>query len=230
MDVFHEVDFPAIERLNGMNTERSKADKATKSTNSALLKEPLKLYGVLKDFKSFDVAPVIGTEFPDAKLTNWMKAPNSDELLRDLAITSKLHTDSILKRGSDTCLLGLVSQRGVVFFRHQTDFTDDLQKELAQRLGELTGKPSSSSLHIHPLVNFNMDRDKNVNVITTDQAARPVEDLFMNQAERPLGARGGWHTDIGYEACPADYTILKLVALPKTGGGMDFKCLAIIHN
>jgi hypothetical protein len=189
MGVVHEVGFPAVERLNGMDTERSKADKAAKSINSVLLKEPVKLYGVLKDFKSFDIAPVIGTEFPDAKLTDWMKATNSDELLRDLAITGKLYTDSILKRGSDSCLLGLVSQRGVVFFRHQTDFTDDLQKELVQRLGELTGKPGSSSLHIHPLVNFNMDRDKNVNVITTDQTTRPVEDLFINQAERPLGAR-----------------------------------------
>jgi Taurine catabolism dioxygenase TauD, TfdA family len=230
MDVFHGVDTPAIEQLNGIHTERSNAGNATKSINNAVLKEPLKLYGVLKGFKSIDVAPVIGTEFPDAKLTDWMKATNSDELLRDLAITSKPYDDSMLKRSPDNCLLGLVSQRGVVFFRRQTDFTDDLQKELAQRLGGLTGKPSSSSLHIHPLVNFNMDRDKNVNVITTDQAARPVEDLFMNQTERPLGARGGWHTDIGYEPCPADYTILKLVTLPKTGGGMDFKCLVIIYN
>lgn len=230
MGIFHEAGFPGMERLNGMDTETSKADKATKSVNNSLLREPLKLHGVLKDFKSFDVAPVIGTDFPDAKLTDWMKGPNSDELLRDLAITSRLYTDTILKCGSETCLLGLVSQRGVVFFHRQTDLTDDLQKELAQRLGELTGKPSSSSLHIHPLANFNMDRDKNVNVITTDQAARPVEDLFLNQAERPLGARGGWHTDIGYEPCPADYTILKLVALPKTGGGMDFNCPATVYN
>jgi len=38
-----------------------------------------------------------------------------------------------------------VSQRGVVFFRAQDDLTNELQKELAQRLGELSGKPSTSS-------------------------------------------------------------------------------------
>lgn len=83
----------------------------------------------------------------------------------------------------------------------------------------LTGKPESSSLHIHPLANFNNDKDKELNIITTDKAATPAEDLFKNQAERPLGARGSWHTDIGYEPYPSDYTILKLTKKPETGGG-----------
>ena len=46
-----------------------------------------------------------------------------------------------------------VSQRGVVFFRKQDDVTNDLQKELVQRLGELSGKPATSKLHIHPVSN-----------------------------------------------------------------------------
>lgn len=37
----------------------------------------------------------------------------------------------------------LVSQRGVVFFRNQ-ELNSDQQKQLAQKLGELTGKPSTS--------------------------------------------------------------------------------------
>lgn len=49
--------------------------------------KPLELKGVLDQFKSFNVTPVIGKEFPDANLTEWLRAPNSDELLRDLAIT-----------------------------------------------------------------------------------------------------------------------------------------------
>ena len=53
-----------------------------------LLREPLKLKGLLDKYKSFEVTPVIGREFPDANLVEWMKAPNSDELLRDLAILS----------------------------------------------------------------------------------------------------------------------------------------------
>jgi hypothetical protein len=51
-------------------------------------KEPLKLSGALKDIKSFDVTPIIGHEFQDVNLKEWLRAPNSDELLRDLAITS----------------------------------------------------------------------------------------------------------------------------------------------
>lgn len=52
-------------------------------------KEPLQLTGALDKYESFDVTPVIGREFPDANLKEWLEAPNSDELLRDLAITSE---------------------------------------------------------------------------------------------------------------------------------------------
>lgn len=51
-------------------------------------REPLKLRGSLDSFDSFDVTTVIGREFPTANLKEWLSAPNSDELLRDLAITS----------------------------------------------------------------------------------------------------------------------------------------------
>jgi hypothetical protein len=51
-------------------------------------KEPLELKGVLDQYESFDVTPVIGREFKDVNLKEWLDAPNSDELLRDLAITS----------------------------------------------------------------------------------------------------------------------------------------------
>jgi hypothetical protein len=52
-------------------------------------KEPLVLKGVLDQFKSFDVTPVIGKEFPEVNLKSLLRAENSDELIRDLAITSK---------------------------------------------------------------------------------------------------------------------------------------------
>ncbi|KAL8786747.1 MAG: hypothetical protein Q9195_008081 [Heterodermia aff. obscurata] len=177
-------DVPPV--LNGQN------GAATKKT---LINEPLKLKGHLDKHKSFKVTPIVGTEFPDANVAEWLKAPNSDELIRDLAIT--------------------ISQRGVVFFRAQTDLTDELQKELAHRLGLLTGKPKSSTLHIHPLTNFNAEKDPNINIITTDKAANPAEDLWKN---RPADIRNAWHTDAGYEPNPPDYSILKLVKLPETGG------------
>lgn len=52
-------------------------------------REPLKLSGALDSYESFDVTPVIGREFPTANLVEWLDAPNSDELIRDLAITSE---------------------------------------------------------------------------------------------------------------------------------------------
>lgn len=73
-------------------------------------KEPLKLSGALDKEKFFDSTPVIGREvcffvlkstafhssptdcvlqFPEASLKEWLEAPDSDDLLRDLAITSR---------------------------------------------------------------------------------------------------------------------------------------------
>jgi hypothetical protein len=54
-----------------------------------LNRTPLKPSGALDAFESFDVTPVIGREFPNASLKDFLRAPNSDELLRDLAITSE---------------------------------------------------------------------------------------------------------------------------------------------
>lgn len=65
-------------------------EKAAAITTSTLIhgrRQPLRLSGALDEFKSFDVAPVIGREFENADLAAWLEAPNSDELLRDLAIT-----------------------------------------------------------------------------------------------------------------------------------------------
>lgn len=59
----------------------------------------LKPSGVLDQYESFDVTPIIGREFPTASIKEWLEAPNSDDLIRDLAIT--------------------ISQRGVVYFRKQ---------------------------------------------------------------------------------------------------------------
>ena len=57
---------------------------------SNYIKAPLKLSGAIESWKNFDVTPVIGREYADVDLAAVLKAENSDELLRDLAITSKL--------------------------------------------------------------------------------------------------------------------------------------------
>jgi hypothetical protein len=183
------------------------------SKKQGFVTPPSELGGHLKGHRSFKSTPVIGTEFPDADLAEWLTASNSDDLIRDLAITGKC---GLTIGWSPIDWPWTVSRRGVVFFRSQVDLTDELQKELAHRLGKLTGKPESSYLHIHPLSNFNEDKDLYINVITTDKAANPAEDLWKN---RPADIRNAWHTDAGYEPNPPDYSILKLTKLPKSGGG-----------
>ena len=53
-------------------------------------KSPLQTSGSLDKFQKFNVTPVIGTEFKDGvQLASLLSAPNSDELIRDLAILGK---------------------------------------------------------------------------------------------------------------------------------------------
>lgn len=166
-------------------------------------REPLKLKGVLDQFKYFDTTPVIGREYIDVDLAEWIRAPNSDELIRDLAIT--------------------ISRRGVVFFRKQDNITNELQKELVQRLGELSGKPASSGLHIHPIINASRDRggqDNEISVISSVQNRKLYKRFAQGQsgANKPQTRRLEWHSDITFEPVPSDYALLRLVELPSTGG------------
>lgn len=71
-------------RLAALKLESQKAQTEQKK----FIREPLHLSGALEAFKYFDVTPVIGREFENVDLAEWLRAPNSDELLRDLAITS----------------------------------------------------------------------------------------------------------------------------------------------
>ncbi|ETS82069.1 hypothetical protein PFICI_07071 [Pestalotiopsis fici W106-1] len=186
------------------NTDTSTQADAAKDTDELpeLLtghQEPLKLSGALDPFEQFDVTPIIGREYANVDLAEWLRAPNSDELLRDLAIT--------------------VSQRGVVFFRKQDNITNDLQKELVQRLGELSGKPATSKLHIHPVHNAGRDQEKDneISVISSRLAKKISADKFLNYGKNQ-SQKGLWHSDITFEPVPSDYALLRLTELPKTGG------------
>jgi hypothetical protein len=59
---------------------------ATKSNSP---KPWVKATGALDQYEHFDTTPVIGREYPHAKLAQWIKASNSDDLIRELALTSK---------------------------------------------------------------------------------------------------------------------------------------------
>ncbi|OAA67118.1 Taurine catabolism dioxygenase TauD/TfdA [Niveomyces insectorum RCEF 264] len=174
----------------------------TKSAASSVHREPLKLSGALDDQVAFDVTPTIGREFPKANLVEWLNAPNADALLRDLAIT--------------------ISQRGVVFFRKQDNLTNELQKALILRLGELTGRPATSTLHIHPILNSERELGGDDPVISTISSVQQ-EKIYRRVADdtelsKKKQSRAQWHSDIAFEPVPADYTSLRLVQLPKTGG------------
>jgi hypothetical protein len=62
---------------------------------------PLELSGALDKYESFDVTPVIGREFRGVDLAEWLRAPNSDELIRDLAITGNDLESSSLPNAAD---------------------------------------------------------------------------------------------------------------------------------
>ncbi|KAH0538978.1 hypothetical protein FGG08_004493 [Glutinoglossum americanum] len=168
--------------------------------SKSLINKPLKLSGVLDQFNSFDLTPAIGREFPDARLIDWLNAPNADELIRDLAIT--------------------VSQRGVVFFRAQDGLSNDDQKILCHKLGQLAGKPESSTLHIHPISNtsFQGNNDDEISVISNDLATKIFCDRTVKTHERKQSLKKGWHSDITFEPVPSDYAILRLSSLPQNGG------------
>lgn len=109
----------------------------------------------------------------------------------------------------------------MVFFRKQDNITNDLQKELVQRLGELSGKPATSKLHIHPVINSAREHGGNDDEISTisSQQAKKLYDRKDIWADKKQTQKGQWHSDITFEPIPSDYALLRLTQLPKTGGG-----------
>ncbi|KAK4624506.1 Alpha-ketoglutarate-dependent dioxygenase oryG [Fulvia fulva] len=172
-----------------------------KSASYVQPKAPLIYSGSLDHYKSFDPTNVIGRELPDLQLSDIL---GDDSKIRDLAI--------------------LVSQRGVVFLRNQNLNIDD-QKILGQKLGELTGKPSTSKLHKHAL--FNASRglkidehghaDDEISIISSVQNRQ--HDAAKYKAASPYLASGGWHAGISFEPIPSDYAILKITEVPEDAGG-----------
>ena len=115
--------------MNGTNGANGHTTDASK-----LRREPLKNSGSIDHLEYVDCTPIIGREYPTAKLKDIFTASNSEQQLRDLAIT--------------------ICERGVVFFKaRQDDLTVDEQKQVTELLGKLTGRPKENGLHVHPLYN-----------------------------------------------------------------------------
>ncbi|KAJ6518198.1 taurine catabolism dioxygenase [Mycena vitilis] len=148
----------------------------------------------LSVFAHREETPAIGTRFTDpstSQLSRWLTDPNSDVLVRELAI--------------------MVARRGVVFLPAQ-DITIDEQKSLARRMGALTGRPAASGLHKHPISPETPELGKDVSVISS------MGGIARGGLIDDTRASSGWHTDIPFEAVPADFSILKMRTLPQVGG------------
>lgn len=62
--------------------------KSTTASAAGSFPKPLQTTGALDRLEHFDVTPAIGREYPSASIVDILNAENSDELLRELAITS----------------------------------------------------------------------------------------------------------------------------------------------
>lgn len=138
----------------------------------------------------------------------------------ELAISPSQVCENLFADNKRVLTIFIVSQRGVVFFRSQDQLTNGRQKEFIDRLGRMTGKPTANTLHVHPVLNntseFGVD----------DPEMSHISSAFQNhifEIQRKLGQQkrydaAKWHSDIQFEQNPADYTSLRLVDLPTSGG------------
>ncbi|KAI4246741.1 MAG: hypothetical protein L6R40_001770 [Gallowayella cf. fulva] len=128
----------------------------------------------------FDYNPKIGTEIHGVNLAKLTDAQKND-------------------------LARLISIRGVVFFRNQTDLDIDAQRQLGSYFGKLhkhatTAVPRQNGL-------------EDVHVVFTDGNAKDQRAVFS-----PTFL---WHSDVSYELQPPSYTSLKVISGPPRGGGGD---------
>ncbi|RAH80505.1 tfdA family taurine dioxygenase [Aspergillus japonicus CBS 114.51] len=154
--------------------------------------------GSLDAFNPVMVTPVIGNEFLKGScnlVDDILNSPEAEQRIRDLAV--------------------MIAERGVVFFRAQDNLTNALQKQLILRLGELTTRPASHGLHIHPVTNDARefgDPDPEISTINSEGRKKLYKGSdYTSQA-------AVWHSDIAFEKAPADFSSLRLIQLPTTGG------------
>lgn len=111
------------------------------------------------------------------------------------------------------------------------------------RLGECSGKPSTSGLHIHPICPVSEQAkavkgaDEEISVISSrfkEQSGKVYAKTKQNgepdkrannvygdssQSNKKQSMESECHSDIAFEHVPSDYTMLRLTETPPTGGG-----------
>jgi alpha-ketoglutarate-dependent taurine dioxygenase len=94
---------------------------------------------------------------------------------------------------------------------------------LIQKIGLLSGKPETSGLHIHPILNSEREgykvTDPEISTIDSELNKKLyANSRFVGGPAEKKQTSFQWHSDIAFEPKPADYSSLRLVTLPKTGG------------
>ncbi|CAG9982735.1 unnamed protein product [Clonostachys byssicola] len=216
---------PAADVDTGLATTIVPVQAKLITSGQSAIREPLKYSGSLDEYKSFDVTPAIGREFPEVQLTEILK---DDTKTRDLAITGTLIGSLTAHRQHHGNYLTnlVVSERGVVFFRSQ-DITVPDQKALARKLGELSGNPETSKLHKHALSNSKRgiavdDKgtlDDEISVISSEQTRKFYKERFSGFSKQ--FASKEWHSDVSFERIPSDYSILRIHTVPDNEPGGD---------
>jgi len=98
--------------------------------------------------------------------------------------------------------------------------TIDQQKDFVQRLGLLSGKPSDSHLHHHPILNKTAAEgavDPHLSQISSADVKLQFDWQKMAKKPKRMDA-ARWHTDVHYETKPPDYSCLRMTKLPPNGG------------
>ncbi|PYH94540.1 putative alpha-ketoglutarate-dependent sulfonate dioxygenase [Aspergillus ellipticus CBS 707.79] len=82
-------------------------------------------------------------------------------------------------------------------------------------MGQLTTRPDTHGLHIHPVTNDARefgDPDPEISTISSEGRKKLYKDSDYTRTAAV------WHSDIAFEKAPADFSSLRLVQLPQTGG------------
>ncbi|GAA5889327.1 hypothetical protein JCM6882_000708 [Rhodosporidiobolus microsporus] len=188
---------PAVKQT--LNPVLATKDFVDPSLHSADLKiKPLEYSGALDrlGIPREELTPALGDRFPEQfRLKEILALPREegDPILRDIAI--------------------LISYRGVVFFANQDDIVPEDIGRLALRLGELAGKPESSTLHIHPTQDLS-ETGLPLGKISSEPDADGRQISFK---EKGLTS-AGWHSDVAFEPVPSLFTILQMHTIPRVGG------------
>ncbi|GAA5903594.1 TauD/TfdA dioxygenase family protein [Sporobolomyces salmoneus] len=151
------------------------------------------------------LTPAIGVQFEkEFQLKDVLALPEGEQrkngLLRELAYQ--------------------ISAHGVAFFPSQ-DLTPQDLETLALALGKASDAPVDSGLHIHPTSELN-ENGTPKSVGTISNVASKDGRMITFKDERSDLASHGWHTDISFEPRPARYSMLRMTALPPSGGDTLF--------